>query len=141
MKLPRILEQHIVTKTVLEFDFVADNPNDGMTRLRVTVDAQGVTVHDQWDASASDFTVPWDDLRRWKYHTDQAETWAREMKIERETLAALRREAECEVIPIRGGTRCMPPPCSSPTVALGAARDSCNDEWPLRARWRPRVMK
>jgi hypothetical protein len=119
IRLPRIIEQHIVTKTVLEFDFVADDPNDGMTRLRVTVDAQGITVHDAWDVTAHDFTVGWDDLREWKRATDDLRRYEEDAKADRECAAALLLETRCRVLPLRAAEACQAVRCGTDQIERG----------------------
>lgn len=61
-KLSEMVEQRIVTKTVLEFE-IDGSYVEPMRALRVTIDAKGLTIHDRWDKEEKDFTVEWSDLQ------------------------------------------------------------------------------
>jgi hypothetical protein len=134
-------ETQTVAKTTLRF--LCEDPDSELpTQLTVHLDAQGITVHDEWDKSETDYTVHWLDLRR----TARAHEWMNEERSElaltRQTLNALIDEARC-VVTGKLGPRCGPPECTRPFAILGpierGMRERCDThaipvrQWPKSA--------
>jgi|SRR6185312_9336036 len=108
-----------VSKYVIEFDYIDPNPNDGMTRLQVTFTADALTVHDVWDAKATDYEVDWMDLRRMARLVHEWDEHVREMKLNREMVNGMIRELQCQVLTLRRQpSPCPAPPMCHVTIAL-----------------------
>ena len=142
-------ETTTVAKTTLRFLCEDPDNHEIPTLLTVHMDAQGITVHDEWDKSETDYTVHWLDLRRISRRDKDLSDERAELALKRQTLNELIEEARClvtgKVRSLRPG--CSPPECDRPFVFIGpiirGMRLRCDEQaipvqhWPIVATEEP----
>ena len=120
-KLPEMLEQRVVTRSVFEFETQDDGQPPGLVRLRITVEPSCLTVHDVWDGKAKDVQVSWFQLHQLGRLVAEWDASVEDIRLNRETIHGMLRELRCELGGVRGvPSACARPPCGGEPLFTGA---------------------
>lgn len=125
-KLPSLSVREVVSSLVVEFIVPSPSLVEGPAALRVTMSETMLTVHDRWDDTATDFEIPWSDLREFVRVSHDTERWAKDARYQLDVALALRREAEC-TIQMKRGQHGAPRQHGTGNVHHHGASSRCDD--------------